>query len=262
MLGEKVISAELKNIEHKRCNVCGTENDINAKFCNECGAIFQIENLSKEKSQSTKKVFEKKGNQKNQSDKKKEKSLSVNPTLIAYTVLGLIILGGAMLYMSGVFDYPKTSSFPQQSMEDFHRGADLSKLQEINALRERVTNNPADHQSILHLAHLLGDSGFKEEAIKWYKQYLNDHGDEADVWVDMGVCYFDMNDFDNAISAMTKGIELNPVHQIAHFNLGIVNYTLNNLEKAVEWWNKAIQLNPSSDIANKAKELINNHSNM
>lgn len=246
----------------KLCDVCGTENDTNAKFCIECGAKFQIEKMSKEKSQSTKVASEKKGKQKSQPDKKKEKSLTVNPTILAYTVLGLIILGGAMLYMSGVFDQPKAISFPQQSMEDFHRGVDLSKLQEINALRDRVTKNPADHQSILHLAHLLGDSGFKEEAIKWYKQYLNDHGDEADVWVDMGVCYFDMNDFDNAISSMMKGIELNPIHQIAHFNLGIVNYTMNNLEKAVEWWNKAIQLNPASDIANKAKELINNHTNM
>ncbi|HET55239.1 MAG TPA: tetratricopeptide repeat protein [Ignavibacteria bacterium] len=249
-------------MELKLCDVCGTENDTNAKFCIECGAKFQIEKMSKEKSQSSKVASEKKSKQKSQPDKKKEKSLTVNSTILAYTVLGLIILGGAMLYMSGVFDQPKATSFPQQSMEDFHSGVDLSKLQEINALRDRVANNPADHQSILHLAHLLGDSGFKEEAIKWYKQYLNDHGDEADVWVDMGVCYFDMNDFDNAISSMMKGVELNPRHQIAHFNLGIVNYTMNNLEKAVEWWNKAIQLNPASDIANKAKELINNHTNM
>ena len=175
----------------------------------------------------------------------------------------MIIVGSVILYLSGVFDEPAVSKVTQQQpMDDFHRGADLSQLQEINRLRELVTNNPADHESILHLAHLLNDSGFKEESIKWYKQYLKDHGDVADVWVDMGVCYFDLNDFDNAISSMKKGIELNPQHQIAHFNLGIVNYTMGNLTEAVEWWNKAIELNPASDIANKARELINTNTNL
>ncbi len=219
-------------------------------------------NLKVGKSQERKKSAIKKDKNIQPAVKAEQKSLVINPVKIIYTILILVVLGGIILYLSGIFDQPKISPFTQLPVDEFHRGADLSKLQEINQLRVQVTNNPADHQSVLHLAHLLGDSGFKEEAIKWYRQYLKDHGDEADVWVDMGVCYFDMNDFDNAISAMTKGIELNPAHQIAHFNLGIVNYTMNNLEKAVEWWNKAVQLNPTSDIANKARELINNHSNM
>lgn len=166
--------------------------------------------------------------------------------------------------MSGVFDQPSGPTVSQQQVpnDDVHKGVDLTKLQEINKLREEVTNNPANHESILHLAHLLNDSGFKEEAIKWYRQYLVDHPDQADVWVDMGVCYFDLNDFDNAISSMKKGIELNPKHQIAHFNLGIVNYTKGDLNTAIDWWKKAIEIDPSSDIAGRARELINNNTNM
>ena len=182
---------------------------------------------------------------------------------LGYTIVLLIIVGGVILYLSGVFDQPSEPAVTQQMPNDeFHKGADLTQLNEINRLRDLVTSNPSDHQSILHLAHLLNDSGFKEEAIKWYREYLKDHSNEADVWVDMGVCYFDKNDFDNAISSMKKGIELNPEHQIAHFNLGIVNYTKGNLKEAVDWWKKAVELNPSSDIANKARELIQNNTNM
>lgn len=165
--------------------------------------------------------------------------------------------------MSGVFDQPSGPSVTQQMPNDeTHQGVDLTQVQEINRLRDLVTNNPGDHESMLHLAHLLNDSGFKEEAIKWYRQYLQDHPNEADVWVDMGVCYFDLNDFENAIPSMKKGIELNPKHQIAHFNLGIVYYTKGNIKEAVEWWKKAIELNPSSDIASRARELIQNNTNM
>lgn len=197
-------------------------------------------------------------------EKLQDKSIrkTINPRNIIFIIVPLFIFGLAILFLAGVFDQPTPPLATQQIPNDeIHKGADLSQLQEINRLRELVTNNPADHESILHLAHLLNDSGFKEEAIKWYRQYLRDHGDVADVWVDMGVCYFDMNDFDNAISSMKKGIELNPQHQIAHFNLGIVNYTMGNINEAVDWWNKAIELNPTSDIANRARELINTNTN-
>jgi tetratricopeptide (TPR) repeat protein len=212
----------------------------------------------KDEKKKTEPKIRKQTEQKNKPVKK-----SINPVKLVYTIVLLIIFGGIILYLSGVFDQPSGPAVTQQMPNDeFHRGADLSKLQEINRLRDQVTNNPADHEAILHLAHLLNDSGFKQEAIKWYRQYLQDHPDIADVWVDMGVCYFDMNDFDNAISSMKKGIELDSKHQIAHFNLGIVNYTKGNLKEAMDWWNKAIELNPSSDIASRARELIKNNTNM
>lgn len=192
----------------------------------------------------------------------KNQKKAIDPVKLTYLVAILVIVGGAILYSSGIFDQPSAPVVQHVPNDEFHKGADLSQLQEINRLRDLVTNNPSDHESKLHLAHLLNDSGFKEEAIKWYKQYLEDHPQEADVWVDMGVCYFDMNDFTNAISAMTKGIELNPQHQIAHFNLGIVYYTSGNLKEAVDWWNKSIEIDPSSDIASRARELIKNNTNM
>lgn len=243
-----------------RCSVCGTDNDFDAVYCKECGA--KLSDHKKETSRHQNKKKTKVGSKRSPAQSGKPVKKTIDPVKLTYTIVLLVIIGGAILYSSGVFDQTSVPAVSEGQVDEFHRGADLSKLQEINQLREQVTNNPEDHESMLHLAHLLNDSGFKEESIKWYKQYLKVHGDVADVWVDMGVCYFDMNDFDNAISSMKKGIELNPEHQIAHFNLGIVNYSKGNLKEAVDWWNKAIELNPATDIANRARELIKNNTNM
>jgi tetratricopeptide (TPR) repeat protein len=254
----------MKNSDFIRCSICGTENDKKAEFCEDCGAKLSESAAEKKSEKKQNAKSESKKESKKQSHNKNAKKVkAIDPVKLTYLIVVLVIVGGAILYSSGIFDQPSAPAVTNQVPNDeFHRGADLSKLQEINSLRDQVTNNPADHQSMLHLAHLLNDSGFKEEAIKWYKQYLQDHQQEADVWVDMGVCYFDMNNFDQAISSMKKGIELNPQHQIAHFNLGIVYYTSGNLNEAISWWNKAIELNPSSDIASRARELITNNTNM
>lgn len=256
-----------------RCEVCGTENKKDLEVCEECGAplsSYESKNVKEKvsteqttqndnpKKDSTKKKKASEKNKKQSATKKNPNEIST--VKIVYTTIALIIVGGVILYSSGIFDEPDIPAVnQQQQFDDFHRGADMSKLQEINNLRNQVESNPDDHQAMLHLAHMLNDSGFKEESIKWYKEYLKDHPDAADVWVDMGVCYFDMNDFETAITSMKKGIEINPQHQIAHFNLGIVNYTKGDIQKAKEWWNKAIALNPGSDIAARAKELIQNN---
>ncbi|MDP1994604.1 MAG: tetratricopeptide repeat protein, partial [Ignavibacteria bacterium] len=78
----------------------------------------------------------------------------------------------------------------------------------------------------------------------------------ADVLVDMGVCYFDLQKYDEAIPLMEKAIKTNPVHQIAHMNLGIVNLAKGNIEKSKEWLQKAVAIDPNSEIGRKAKQLL------
>ena len=129
----------------------------------------------------------------------------------------------------------------------------------VKRLEKRVKENPSDHQSLVKLAHLLNDTGFYSKAINKYQEYLVFHPDDADVRIDMGVCYFEIQDFDNAISAMKEALKYQPEHQIANFNIGIVYYTSGDVNKAKEWWKKAVALDPNTDIAKKAKELIDNN---
>ena len=75
----------------------------------------------------------------------------------------------------------------------------------------------------------------------------------------MGVCYYNLRNFDNAIAEMSKALEYAPKHQIGHLNLGIVNLSAGNVQKAKEWLQKAVELDPNSDAGQRAKELLNSH---
>ena len=126
-------------------------------------------------------------------------------------------------------------------------------------MEEKVATDPTNAGQLLKLAHLLNDSGFSAKAIERYKNYLKMQHDEPDVIVDMGVCYYQLSDYNSAIATMEKAIKINPNHQIANFNLGIVNSAAGNHDKALEFWRKAIEISPNSDIGKKAKDLLEKH---
>jgi len=187
----------------------------------------------------------------------------ISNTKVVYLVLFLSIFGFVVLFASGTLSSPKVVQTVNQHNNDLHNnphsGADLTSLNQIKELETHLENTPNDYKSLLSLAHLLNDNGFFSKAINKYKMYLEAFPKEADVWVDMGVCYFELKDFDNAIVNMEKAIAINPNHQIACLNLGIVNINANNTEKAKQWWEKAVNIDPNTDAGIKAKDLLNSN---
>ena len=187
---------------------------------------------------------------------KADKNLSL--TKLFYFVLFLFLIGSVIVYSSGIFD--KTISINTRQIANANNaGVDLNNLTEINKLEDTVQKNSGDKISLLQLAHLLNDSELKTKAIDRYNQYLKMDPNNADVLVDLGVCYFETGKNANAISSMEKAIKIQPNHQIAHLNLGIVNMSAGNSLKAIEYWKKAVELNPTNEIAMRAQELIKQH---
>lgn len=181
-------------------------------------------------------------------------------TKLIYIILVLFIIGMVILYSSDTFlSLPKSMLTGSNQMGDFHKGADLSKLKQIQELEVKVNNNPEDMKSLLQLGHLYNDNGFYDKAVERYKSYLSRNPNEPDVLVDMGVCYFELNKFEDAIATMKKALVINPKHQIAHFNLGIVSFSSGQLDEAKNWWKKTIEINPVTEIAKKAEELLKSH---
>jgi tetratricopeptide (TPR) repeat protein len=240
------------------CKVCGEENPENAKFCISCGAKIGDVEIKEEIS----------------ADDNQPKQME--PSKILLFALGAALVGIFILFVAGTFDkvpnvtadagnvstQQPTGNVNNNSAVDPnnpHAGADMEKLKEITELEKIVKENPADHQSLVKLAHLLNDTGFYSKAINKYKEYLAVHPDDADVRVDMGVCYFEIQDFEDAISTMKEALKYQPEHQIAKFNIGIVYYSSGDINKAKEWWKEAIALDPNTDIAKKAQELIDNN---
>lgn len=237
-----------------KCSNCGYEiRSSEFVFCPKCGTKINAELKTK-----LKKV---KGDSVDLTSKQTAKTL--DSKVIYGMSLGGIVLILLVLYLSGVFDATKVTQTnlmnPGNIPQTQQPGVDLSAVQRINELEAKVKANPNDHQSLLELAHLRMDSGFYEQAIINYRTYLEHHPDDADVRIDMGVCYFNLRDFNTAIAEMEKALKYNPKHQIGHLNLGVVNLNAGNLEKAKEWFKKTIEINPTTEAGQKAQQLLTSH---
>ena len=250
------------------CKVCGEQINYEVKFCPECGAALKSkddkQHLNKEENNSlsnfskTKKSNHKEKNKKASHQENSARTFS--STKLIYLILFLLVACGVIIYSSGMFDSPASVTSSQLNNNNSpHAGVDLNNLEQINSYEETLKKNPGDKETLLHLAHLLNDSGLKTKAIERYNDYLKLDPKNSDVLVDMGVCYYETGKNDEAINAMEKALKYQPRHQIAHLNLGIVNMTAGNSVKAVEWWKKAVQINPSNEIGKKAEELIKTH---
>ncbi len=226
----------------KKCLKCGYENSADANYCSNCGARLS------ESAESG-------------------KSLQLNSTQIYAFVIALVVIAVAVLYFSGVFESPVASGTNNsvtpnvqtqtQDMSKFHNGVSLEKLREISDLETIVEQNPNNLSQLLKLANLLQDSGFYDKAIDRYKEYVNKNSKNPDAWIDMGVCFYQMKDYKNALDAMKKGLKIKPNHQIGVFNVGIVELARGNKKTADKWFRKAIKINPNSDLGKRAKELLN-----
>jgi len=272
-------------LEQLICNSCGEENEVGASFCVSCGANLkggklEIREATKAISKPVSKVTEyKRDNQSQKFNQKKQKSknqkfkkesvvtrietkkngeFDTKKIAVVFSIILLFTI--VVLYFSGVFDEPKVSSENFQPVNQPQgSGIDLASIDRINQLDTQLKSEPNNYDLILQLAHLKNDSGFKEDAIKLYQNYLVKFPNNTDVLVDMGVCYFDLKNYDEAIPAMEKAIKINPKHQIANMNLGIVNLAKGNIEKSKEWLQKAVAIDPNSEIGRKAKELLTSH---
>jgi Tfp pilus assembly protein PilF len=232
----------------KFCIECGYKFDKEYKFCPECGTkVVGAKNSSSNKQES--KVSS--GGDKN-----------LDPKILYGILIGGFVVITVIILTSGVLDSApvNTADMNQNSGQtNTNSGVNLNNIQIINDLEAKIKQNPEDYNSLLELAHLKNDSGLFEAAIQNYKTYLDKNPKDPDARVDMGVCYFNLRDYPNAIKEMETALKYVPDHQIAHLNLGVVNLSAGNVEKSKEWLKKAYDLNPTSEVGIKAQQLLNNH---
>ena len=140
--------------------------------------------------------------------KKQTKNISNFQLLSIITVL--LAFGAFILISSGLFDSGVVTANQHTHSNNSNTmgsSVDLNKVNEINKLEETVKNNPGNHEALVQLGHLLNDNGFYQRAIEKYQTYLKAHPDNIDVIVDMGVCYFELKNYDKAIQVIKSALE-------------------------------------------------------
>jgi tetratricopeptide (TPR) repeat protein len=243
----------------KFCPECGINLEKDYTYCPNCG--FELTQVRKELIKNNSPIA-KPGKSNKIEEKKtqpvKENKLSLNKLFVI--IGGLVIIIAVTLFSSGIFDTPKINELVQSPASTTQSpSVDLSKMNDIKALEDKLAANPEDTQSMLQLANLQLDSGMFDAAIVSYKKYLDKNSTDVDAIVDMGICYYSLKNFDEAIAVMTKAIKINPMHQLAYINLGIVSMSAGKMDDAKKWLQKAVDIDPVSENGKKAKELLESH---
>ena len=174
---------------------------------------------------------------------------SLSPIKIVSIFASIIVIILFILFLSGAFDSGIKVTHPQQTFNNENSGGstvDLNSINKINSLKDYVANHPEDFNKLLELAHLLMDSNFFDQAIAHYDRYLVKYPNEVDVIIDKGVCFFELQKYEEADSIMRKGLTLNRNHIIGNYNLGIVNLAKKNMPTAREFFNRVIEIDPNS----------------
>lgn len=112
------------------------------------------------------------------------------------------------------------------------------------------------YDQLVNSGHTYMDAGQYQSAVNFYTAALAIDSSDANVWVDRGACKHALGDGEGARQDFRRGLELNPTHTIAHFNMGITYFTEGKDDSAKIWFNRVLVLAPGSDHAKKAAEII------
>ena len=131
------------------------------------------------------------------------------------------------------------------------QGASQQETQAILNLEAEVTSNPENFNAWTQLGHLYFDTDQYQKAIGAYTRSLELHSGDANLWTDLGVMYRRSGDSAKAIEAFDKAISMNSSHEPSRLNKGIVLfYDFGKADEAIASWESVLQINPKAVMAN------------
>ncbi|WXU00459.1 MAG: Photosystem I assembly protein Ycf3 [Catillopecten margaritatus gill symbiont] len=88
-----------------------------------------------------------------------------------------------------------------------------------------------------------------QEAIDAYKKAIEIKPDEDRAYNNMGIAYGKLGQYQEAIDAYKKAIEIKPDKDEAYYNMGIAHDKLGQHQEAIDAYKKAIEIKPDEDEA-------------
>ena len=143
----------------------------------------------------------------------------------------------------------QTPPMPQPPLPAAAPTADQAKT--ILTLEQEASANPGNAETWTQLGNVYYDSNQFEQAIRAYKKSLEMSPYDANVWTDLGVMYRRNKQPFEAVGAFNKAIDVDPRHEISRMNKGIVLlHDLDDPKGAIEAWEGLLKVNPSAKLGN------------
>jgi cytochrome c-type biogenesis protein CcmH/NrfG len=145
----------------------------------------------------------------------------------------------------------RVTPLPQKPQASQPTGPMAQRAAAVLKLKQETAANPKNADAWARLGHAYFDMNEYQNAIDAYRKYLELKPDDPNVWTDLGVMYRRSGYPAEAVRAFDRAIAVDPRHQQSRFNKGIVQiYDLNNRGAGIDSWRELLKINPSAKAPN------------
>ena len=145
---------------------------------------------------------------------------------------------------------------PESYFIEFYIGRNLltlNKLDEAHShFNKALALNPSEEDLpyiYSYMGNCLKDQEKFQEAITVLAKGAEIDNTRPDIHNMLGFCHFKLGEYENAISHFSKTVELNPASAIDYANIGVNYRKLEKNEEAVKYFELALSLDPTIDFA-------------
>lgn len=115
----------------------------------------------------------------------------------------------------------------------------------MQSLESKVAEDPGNLAAWKQLGHIYFDNDEFEKAIRAYGKAIEIEPGNPDILTDLGVMYRRAGKPKKAVESFERAIAADPEHEIARFNKGIVLlHDLDDRQGAFRSWEKLLEINP------------------
>ena len=120
--------------------------------------------------------------------------------------------------------------------------------QQIRTFESRLEENAGDTTAMRSLGRLLQDAHQNEDAVRWYRRYLELNPASNQVRIDLGSALAASGNWTGAEEAMESLLERHPDDARALYNLGAIAANRGDAATARTFWNRALELGLEPDL--------------
>ena len=120
----------------------------------------------------------------------------------------------------------------------------LEKYEEVLSYCEKLLDYPRyEFDALILKGECLGRLSRRKEAIKSFEKAVEIE-ERGEIYYNIGVCYYEENNLDDAIKYYEKSIELLPDFVSSYINLAVCYSRKFRIEEGMKYAKKAIEINP------------------
>ncbi|GBE91636.1 tetratricopeptide repeat protein [Nostoc cycadae] len=182
---------------------------------------------------------------------------------IAFGIEQLLYGGGLRCYLE---QYQPAINYNLAKLEDNHKPQSFLSTNHSQLFSPKLPVNQPEKSLIypqeidyLKLGHNCLVKGEYSDAIAHYSQALKLHPNDAEIYYQRGLSYYQLGDYAEAIADYSQAIKINLNDAKFYIKRGLAHYQLGDYTAAIDDYTQAIRLNPNMAVAYKNRADARSH---